>query len=106
MVEWQFIQETKESVLLKIAVKPNSRKRELVIDPEDNFLFVHLLAPPDKGKANKELLKILSNFFKISLANFHITAGHTSRNKVVQVNNVTKETIQDKLLEEIRKNKE
>ncbi len=102
MNEWKFIQETNENVLLKIAVKPNSRKQAIVIEPKENFLFVHLLAPPDKGKANKELLKFLSNFFDISLANFQITAGHTSRNKVVQVNSITKEAIRDKLLAEIK----
>ncbi len=102
MSEWQFVQETNESILLKIAVKPNSRKQELVIEPKENFLFIRLLSPPDKGKANKELLKLLSNFFNISLSNFQITAGHTSRNKVVKVSNVTKEAIRDKLLEEIK----
>lgn len=103
MAEWHFIQEINESVLLKIAVKPNSRKQEIVIEPDENYLFIRLLAPPDKGKANKELLKILSNFFNISLSNFEITAGYTSRNKVVKVHNVTKEAIRDKLAEEIIK---
>ncbi len=106
MDELKFIQETKESILLKIAVKPNSRRQELIIEPKENYLFIRLLAPPDKGKANKELLKILSNFFKIPLSNFEITAGQTSRNKIVKISNVAKTLILEKLLEEKRKNEE
>ena len=103
MVAWEFLTEKDENVLVKIAVKPNSRKKNIIVDSKENFLFVDLLAPPDKGKANKELLKFLSNFLDISLSRFQISSGHTTRNKIVLIKNVTKEEIKVKLQIESRK---
>ena len=103
MVAWEFLTEKDENVLVKIAVKPNSRKKNIIVDSKENFLFVNLLAPPDKGKANKELLRFLSNFLDISLSRFQISSGHTTRNKIVLIKNVTKEEIKVKLQIESRK---
>ena len=103
MVAWEFLTVKDENVLVKIAVKPNSRKKNIIVDSKENFLFVDLLAPPDKGKANKELLKFLSNFLDISLSRFQISSGHTTRNKIVLIKNVTKEEIKVKLQIESRK---
>ena len=99
MASWSFITEKDNSIHLTVAVKPGSRKKAIIIDENDNFLFIHLQSPPDKGKANKELLKYLSNFFDIQLAFLQIISGHTSRTKVVTIEHSTKEEIIKKLLE-------
>lgn len=103
MVDWKFLVEKDDDILVKIAVKPNSRKKNIIVDPNENFLFVNLLAPPDKGKANKELLRYLSNFLDISLSRFQISSGHITRNKVVLIENITKEEIKVKLQIESKK---
>ena len=97
MVDWEFLTEKDDNILVKIAVKPNSRKKKIIVDPKENFLFVNLLAPPDKGKANKELIRYLSDFLDISLSRFQISSGHTTRNKLVLIEKITKEEIIFKL---------
>ncbi len=52
------------------------------IDPWRNRLIVKVSSPPQGGKANKELCKILSDFFD---ADVEIVRGHTSRLKTVAV---------------------
>lgn len=43
------------------------------------------LNPPIDGKANRELIKILANYFQTSKANITLKAGFTSRQKIVDI---------------------
>ena len=45
---------------------------------------VYLKSPPEDNKANIELLKLLKKHFKAQ--NIKLIKGHTSRNKVVEIN--------------------
>ena len=68
--------------IIKVCVKPNSPKSE-VVGMEDDCLVVKVSAPPEKGKANKELLKILRKHFKAKRV--EIISGETSRTKFIKV---------------------
>lgn len=52
------------------------------IDPWRNRLVVKVSSPPQGGKANKELCRILSTFFE---ADVEIVRGHTNRLKTISV---------------------
>lgn len=67
---------------VKVCVKPNSSKSE-VVGYEDDCLVVRLAAPPREGKANKELIRILKKYFKAKKV--EIVAGYTSKTKIVEV---------------------
>jgi len=47
----------------------------------DQQLEVKVTAPPDKGKANSFLLRLISKEFRIPLSDISIASGATSRNK-------------------------
>ncbi len=68
--------------LLKVCVKPNAPVSE-VVGEEDGCLVVKVAAPPEGGKANKELTKLLKKYFKAKKV--EIVKGHTSRTKIVRV---------------------
>ena len=68
--------------MVKVCVKPNSPKSE-VVGEEDGCLVVRVAAPPQGGKANRELVKLLKKYFKAKKV--EIVKGHTSRVKVVKV---------------------
>lgn len=63
--------------IIQVRVKPKSEKNE-VLSMDDCVLKVNVKAPPDKGKANKELIKLLSKHFKKKV---EIISGLKSRNK-------------------------
>jgi len=66
---------------LKIKAKPNSGKQEIVkVSSEDYKVF--LKSSPEDNKANLELLKLLSKYFKRQV---HIVKGIKSRDKIVEV---------------------
>jgi uncharacterized protein (TIGR00251 family) len=71
-------------MLLKVKVKPNSKKTS-VEKLEDESLKVNLKAPPVDGKANEELVEVLSKFLKIPKSHIMIKAGKTSKDKLIQI---------------------
>ena len=66
---------------LKILVKPNSKKNE-ILGYENNIVKVAIKEPADKNKANKEVIKFFSKLLKRKL---RIKSGLTSREKVLEI---------------------
>lgn len=48
-------------------------------------LTVYVTAPPDKGKANEAMLRLLAKHLGVSASRLRIVRGETSRNKTVQI---------------------
>ncbi len=74
---------TKETILL-IKVTPQASKNEIIY-LEGETLKVRLSVVPEKGKANKALIQLLSKKLKISQSQITIVQGQTSRNKKVSI---------------------
>ena len=74
----------------KIAFKviPNAGKDEIVGFAQ-GIWRVKIVAPPDKGKANKELIEFLSKTLRIKKGQVTILKGLTSHNKIVAVEGLT-----------------
>jgi uncharacterized protein len=74
---------------INIRLTPNAKKSEVLGEEQDLFggktLRVKVAAPPIEGKANKELINILSEHFKVSKSKISIVAGEKSRNKIVEI---------------------
>jgi hypothetical protein len=68
----------------QVKVKPNSRKQSIE-ESTDGSLTVHLKSPPVDGKANKELIELLAEKFKVSKPQIRIKSGVSSRNKLIEI---------------------
>jgi uncharacterized protein (TIGR00251 family) len=68
----------------KIKVKPNSKQQKIEEQP-DGSLIVHLKSPPVDGKANEELIKLLSEKFDVRKSHITIKSGLSSRQKLVEI---------------------
>ena len=77
---FSFIKDNK----LKIIVKPNSSKNE-VLGEDKGRLKVAIKAEPEKGKANKELIKF---FRKLTKSEVRIVSGLKSRKKMLKIGNI------------------
>ncbi|WP_322742357.1 DUF167 domain-containing protein [Gloeocapsopsis crepidinum] len=64
--------------------KPNS-KFQSINKQADGSLMVHLKSPPFEGKANAELIKLLSEKFKTPKTNIKIKSGIASRQEIVEI---------------------
>ncbi|MDH4209293.1 MAG: DUF167 domain-containing protein [Anaerolineae bacterium] len=69
---------------LSIRVVPGASKTEIV-GVSAGTLKVRLAAPPTKGKANAELVKLLARALGVTRREVEIVAGHTARLKKVQI---------------------
>jgi len=74
------INETKDSVIIRVRVIPRSSQSEIVGE-HDGALKIKLKAPPVDGAANRELIKLFSRHFKISKDRFEIVSGELSKTK-------------------------
>jgi len=72
------------NLTLRIKVEPRSSKSEIV-GPYGDGIKVKLTSPPVDGKANKELIELLSKELKIPRKNIEIISGQSSKNKVVRI---------------------
>jgi uncharacterized protein len=67
---------------LKIIVKPNSRKNEILgYDDGKKVLKVSIKAPPENNKANIEVIKL---FNRLTKKQTHIISGLTSKEKLLK----------------------
>jgi uncharacterized protein (TIGR00251 family) len=71
---------------ITVKVKPGARKREIFETREG--LLVHLTSPPEKGKANEELIEVLSEHFRTAKSRINIKKGKSSRIKVIEIDMV------------------
>jgi uncharacterized protein (TIGR00251 family) len=70
---------------LEIKVFPKSSREELV--KADGVIKAYIKAAPDKGKANKALIDLISKEYKVKKSDVRVVIGKTSRNKVVEILN-------------------
>jgi len=55
------------------------------IEVKDDEISVGIKSKPQKGEANKELIKKLSKHFNVSQSQVRITSGEKSRKKLIQI---------------------
>ena len=55
------------------------------IDVDGDRILVGLRSKPEKGEANRELVRKLAKHFKISTSQIKIVSGLKSKNKVVEI---------------------
>ena len=77
---------------IPVRIHPNAARNE-VMGITDGILQVRISAPPVKGKANKELIDFLSQLLGVSKSRLSIIKGHTSRNKVIAVDGLSREEL-------------
>ena len=77
-------------------VSPGS-SRSLIRGLHGDALRVFVQAPPDKGKANKEVLKLLGAALGVRPSSLRILSGPASRDKVRLVPGDDATTVQAKL---------
>ena len=86
----------KEPVRIVVRVQPNASQNEL-LRFQDEVLHLKIAAPPVKGKANRELIKFLSDILQVSQSQLTIEQGMTSKRKVISIDGLTRSQIMGQL---------
>ena len=72
------------NLVFNIKVVPSSGRNKWIIDLSGK-LKCYLKNPPEKGLANKELIKIIAKTVGVTKSDVEIVAGATSRNKRIKI---------------------
>ena len=76
------------STKISVKVQPNAGRNEIV-GLVEGVWKIKIGAPPDKGKANKELLDFLSKVLNIRKDSLSLVRGQTSQSKTIEVESLT-----------------
>jgi len=82
----------KEQSKIAVHIKPNASQNE-VVGLKGGVLQVRIAAPPVKGKANKELIKFLSNVLGITKSNLTIEKGIAGKKKTIAIRGLGQEQV-------------
>ena len=70
-----------------ISVKAKPKAKENKIEKLDNgILKISVKEPPEKGKANFAIVKLLSQHFKTPQSHIRLIVGATSSTKIFEIN--------------------
>jgi hypothetical protein len=69
-------------IFLKVKLKASQTK---VVKIDETHYQVYVTQPPEKGKANKQIIKLLADYFDVSLSKINIIAGEKGKEKVVEL---------------------
>ena len=83
-----FFSLTRQGYILKLHIVPGARQTA-VAGLHGGRLKVKVAAPPEKGRANQELLEFLARSLNVPVKNVHLTSGAASRAKVVAVHDTS-----------------
>ena len=71
---------------MKIFVKVKTKaKVKKVIKVDENHYVVSTNAPPEKDKANKDVIKTLAKYFDTAVSKIQIISGEKSKEKIVEI---------------------
>ena len=81
---------------MKIQVRVIPKASKVKVCPFNQGLKVYLNSPVAQGRANKELIEVLSVYYNRKKYNISIIMGNKGRDKVVKIDGVEKNTLLSK----------
>ena len=91
----------KPGVALTIRVSTRASNPGITGIIEGGIVKIRLSSAPVDGKANDELINLLSKIMKVPKANFEIIAGHTNKTKFVAIYGIDSDRVNQILHETI-----
>ncbi len=85
------------SEVVNVRIHPRAKKNGISGILDDGTIKISLTAPPADGKANQQLINLLSNLLEIDKSDIDIISGKTARNKLVRLKNCPNKEIINKL---------
>ena len=72
-----------------VKVKPKAKEEKVIKVSATNFK-VWVREVPEKGKANRAVIKALADYFKIGQSDIKIISGSTSKLKIIELQEIQK----------------
>jgi uncharacterized protein (TIGR00251 family) len=79
-----FVAEFEHGVRVRVKAVPGAR-RDAIAGPLGDRLKIRVSAPPEGGRANEAIRRLLAEAFAVSKADVALDSGPTSRDKVFEI---------------------
>ena len=89
----------KHGAALTIRVTPRARKTEFGGVLEDGTVRIRVAAPPVDGKANKALIKYLSELFGVRKNKIELVAGEKGLDKIISIDGMPAAVAEERIQE-------
>lgn len=86
------LQETARGVLLRVKVVPGA-SRTRICGTLGGALKAAVAAPPERGKANEALVKLLAKALGLPASDIFVEQGHSSPHKTVRIHGLAAQEI-------------
>ncbi len=86
------IREVEDGIVVSVKVQPNSSK-DLMAGKYADQIKISVTVAPEKGKANKAVIKLFAKWLGIKSSDIQIISGETSRDKELFIRNITEEDL-------------
>ncbi|MGE5327809.1 MAG: DUF167 domain-containing protein [Thiobacillus sp.] len=74
-------------MIVDVQVKPGSKKGPLIQPSLDGHLLVYVREPALEGKANRAVVEMLADYYKVPKTKIQLISGLTSRQKRFKIGN-------------------
>lgn len=85
-----------KNTTIEVHLQPDATNNE-IMSLRDGILRVRVTAPPHQGQANRALLALLAGILAVSRSNLSLIRGTTSRHKVIAIEGLSPEELQERL---------
>ncbi len=82
------MKKTTEGIIIPVKVQPGAKKNSIVGE-RGGKLKLQVTAPPERGKANEAVIRLLASGLGLQKSRVRIVSGESSRDKRVLVEGVT-----------------
>ncbi|HWV58005.1 MAG TPA: DUF167 domain-containing protein [Longimicrobiales bacterium] len=80
------------AVRLRVRVQPRASRTEIAGE-HDGALRVRLTSPPVEGAANRQLVELLADTFRIPKSAVRVVSGESGRSKLVELEGVSRDDV-------------
>jgi uncharacterized protein (TIGR00251 family) len=81
-----------KGTLLRIRVKPRSKKQAIIIT-QGEFCDIYVKAPPTRGKANMAVVKFIAKKLGVQTHRVRIVSGEKAAHKVLLIEDLDPESV-------------
>ena len=93
-----YVRKVKEGVAIDVEVMPNSSKSEIFgFNEWRKRIQIKVKSEAKDGKANKEVIQLLSQLFEVPINKVTIITGAKSRNKTIGIEGVSESQAAERL---------
>lgn len=95
MIDKKIFEETKEGLIVRLKIVPNSSRNEIICN--ENILKIKITAQPIENKANKALIEFLAKKLKTAKSNIQIIKGELNKEKTLLIQGINEKTLKEVL---------